>query len=355
MPNRHRRPAAVLTYTCQGCAATRAVTAWPSRRLSRRALLGGMTGLAVASRAVPGHAQTSAPAFSYPMGIPGRPLADGLIVRHGYACENTIVQTGWLHTAEDWYLTNGAETGGSRVYAAGAGEVVFAGYDYPGLVIIIQHAPDLYSMYGHLDNAAAVELGQGVERGQLLGTVLTQIGRRVPSHLHFEMRDFLINPIVNGQSPSHGVHCGFECPPGPGYWPLSAPEHPTEIGWRNPSHVINGRAYAGGVPPRAEVVAAELVPAAVDLWSVPPTALGAEVTGSLQVQAGQRFRLLAIAAGAESSVATSAEGYEVWYQIQVSFGERAWVRALEPSLTDAGADGRPSAVVLAFLPDVPAA
>jgi murein DD-endopeptidase MepM/ murein hydrolase activator NlpD len=71
----------------------------------------------------------------------GRTLGDGFIVRHGYCCENTIVQTGWWHTAEDWYVTEG-ETGGSRVYAVAAGEVVFAGYDYPGLVIMIQPGPE---------------------------------------------------------------------------------------------------------------------------------------------------------------------------------------------------------------------
>jgi hypothetical protein len=336
MPNRHRRPSAVLTYTCQSCDVTRQVTSWTSRPLSRRAVVGGFAGLALASRHNVGAAQSRLPAF---------------IVRHGYATENTIVQTGWLHAAEDWYLTDGAESGGSRVYAVAAGEVVFAGYDYPGLVVIIEHASDLYSMYGHLDNAVSVEPGQVVEPGQFIGTILTRSGGRVPSHLHFEIRDFLINPVVNGQTPSYGVHCGVNCPPGPGYWPMSAPDHPTALGWRNPSHVINGRAYPGGVPPRAEVVAAELVPAAVGLWSAPPSEPGAAVIGSLPVQSGERFRLLAIAAGPEASEATSAEGYEVWYQIQVNLGERAWVQAMMPSLTDTGADGRPSALVLAFLLD----
>ncbi|MBA2519556.1 MAG: M23 family metallopeptidase [Chloroflexia bacterium] len=352
MPNRHRRPEPVLTYACHGCATTGQAATRLIHPVSRRTLLRGMAGLALAARYAPAAAQSLGPAFSYPMGISGQALGDGLIVRHGYACENTIVQTGWLHTAEDWYRTNGAETGGSRVYTVGAGEVVFAGYDYPGLVVIVEHAPDLFSMYGHLDYAVAVELGQVVDRGQLIGTVLTQIGRRVPSHLHFEMRNFFINPVVNGENPSHGVHCGVNCPPGPGYWPTSAPEHPTAIGWRNPSHVINGRAFAGGVPPRAEVVVAELAPAAVDLWSAPATEPGAEVSGSLAVRPGERFRLLNVSAGPEASAETSANGYQVWYEIQFKVGERTWVQAAVPSLTDTGADGRPSAVVLAFLPDV---
>ena len=38
--------------------------------------------------------QTAAPAYSYPMGFPGRPLGDGLLVRHGYATENTWYNPG---------------------------------------------------------------------------------------------------------------------------------------------------------------------------------------------------------------------------------------------------------------------
>ena len=40
---------------------------------------------------------TVAPAYGYPMGFPGRPLGDGLLVRHGYATENTWYNPGWLY------------------------------------------------------------------------------------------------------------------------------------------------------------------------------------------------------------------------------------------------------------------
>ena len=60
------------------------------------------------------------------------------------------------------------------VYAAAAGEVVFAGSEYPGRVVIIAHPDGLYSMYGHLDDALAVEVGQAVARGQVLGTILSR-------------------------------------------------------------------------------------------------------------------------------------------------------------------------------------
>jgi hypothetical protein len=46
------------------------------------------------SLSVPARAQTVAAAYSYPMGFPGRPLGDGLLVRHGYATENTWYNPG---------------------------------------------------------------------------------------------------------------------------------------------------------------------------------------------------------------------------------------------------------------------
>ena len=35
------------------------------------------------------------PAFSFPAGLPGRALGDGLLIRHGFTCENTWYNTGW--------------------------------------------------------------------------------------------------------------------------------------------------------------------------------------------------------------------------------------------------------------------
>ena len=220
------------------------------------------------SRSARAQRQEVAPAYSYPMGFPDHPLGDGLLVRHGYATENTWYNPGWLHTGEDWYLPDG-ETGGMGVYAAAAGEVVFAGSEYPGLVVIIQHSDGLYSMYGHLDYALAVEAGQSVERGQVLGSILTRTDGLAPSHLHFEMRTFFTTPEVNGNAPRYGVACGFECPPGPGYWPLDAPEHPSAMGWRNPTHVIARRAWPDGIPDGSEAIVSEAAPASTPLWTAP--------------------------------------------------------------------------------------
>jgi hypothetical protein len=287
------------------------------------------------------------------MGFPGRPLGDGLLVRHGYATENTWYNPGWLHTGEDWYLPEG-ETGGMSVSAVAAGEVVFAGSDYPGLVVIVEHPDGLYAMYGHLDYALAVEAGQSVERGQRLGTVLTRTDGLAPSHLHFELRTFFTTPEVNGNAPRYGVACGVDCPPGPGYWPLDAPEHPSDIGWRNPTHVINRRAWPDGVPAGIEVVVAETAPESTSLWTAPSDRDDAEFIGNVSLNLGARYPLLAIDAGEENALGTSAEAYRVWYQIDVPPSGEAWIQAAVPVDYDTGSDGRRSSVRFDFLPAVAA-
>jgi hypothetical protein len=294
--------------------------------------------------------QAVTPAYSYPMGFPDRPLGDGLLVRHGYATENTWYHPGWLHTGEDWYLPE-EETGGMAVYAAAAGEVVFAGSEYPGLVVIVQHPDGPYSMYGHLDHALAVEAGQSVARGQVLGTVLTRIDGLAPSHLHFELRTFFTTPEVNGNAPRYGVACGVDCPPGPGYWPIDAPEHPSAMGWRNPTHVINRRAWPDGIPEGGEVVLAETAPDIITLWSAPAGDPGAEALGAISViTPGAVFSLLEMAAGAEDATGTSSGAYHLWYRIALPTGTEGWVQAAVPSTNDTGSDGRPSSVRFHFLP-----
>src|SRR5215204_1375126 len=110
-------------------------------------------------------------------------------------------------------------------------------------------------MYGHLDYALSLAVGDVVERGQPVGTILARTDGRAPSHLHFEIRTFLTMPEVNGASPRYGFACGVECPPGPGYWPIEAPDNPVDVGWRNPSHAI--AAATDGVQGLEAVVAAE--------------------------------------------------------------------------------------------------
>ncbi len=66
------------------------------QRASRRAVLRGGIAAALAARIRPVSAQMGALAFSSPIGLPGRVLGDGFLVRHGYACENTWYNPGWL-------------------------------------------------------------------------------------------------------------------------------------------------------------------------------------------------------------------------------------------------------------------
>ena len=303
------------------------------------------------SRSARAQRQAVAPAYSYPMGFPGRLLGDGLLVRHGYATENTWYNPGWLHTGEDWYLPDG-ETGGMGVYAAAAGEVVFAGSEYPGLVVIIQHSDGLYSMYGHLDYALAVEAGQSVERGQVLGSILTRTDGLAPSHLHFEMRTFFTTPDVNGNAPRYGVACGFECPPGPGYWPLDASEHPSAMGWRNPTHVIARRAWPDGIPDGSEAIVSEAAPVSTPLWTAPSDGDDAEIIGDASLSPGDRYPLLAVDVGDEASTGSSAEAYRLWYRIALPDGNEGWVQAAVPTDYDTGSDGRPSSIRFDLLPVV---
>jgi murein DD-endopeptidase MepM/ murein hydrolase activator NlpD len=63
-----------------------------------------------------------------------------------------------------------------------------------GNLVEIRHSDGRRTRYGHLDEIK-VEVGQWIERGQVLGTV-GQTGRSTGPHLHFELRegDHSINP-----------------------------------------------------------------------------------------------------------------------------------------------------------------
>ena len=321
------------------------------QRLTRRRPVGAALATALLSSTRSAAAQ-QAPRFSYPVGLPGLPLGDGFIVRHGYATENTWYNPGWWHTAEDWYLNDGAETAGVGVYAAADGQVVFTGWEYPGRVVIVQHGEDLFSMYGHLETELAISPEEPVTRGQLLGTVLFRSDGLAPSHLHFEIRTFFMTPEVNGDAPRYGVACGFMCPPGPGYWPIDATEHPSALGWRNPTHVSGHRAWPDGVPQGAEVVVAQGSPASAVLWAESRFGRAAMPITAVPLAAGDRFPLLEVRVGDEAATGTSAEAYELWYRIELPDGTAGWVRAALPSTNDTGSDGRPSSVRFAFLPAV---
>ena len=280
----------------------------------------------------------------------GRALGDGFIIRHGFGTENTWYKPRYWHTGEDWYAQEG-DTAGANVYAIAAGEVVYAGANYPGRVALVRHSGDLGSMYGRLDPALSVRVGNTVARGALLGRVLRR-GDDVPNHLHFELRTFVTTGVVNGDAPRYAFRCGPNCPPGPGYWPIASPDLPAALGWRNPVHTIARRMLPVDASGEA-IVASQPMSTSLALWSAPPDA-APEPLGELALAPGTRYPLLAVWAGPEDSAVTSALAYALWYQLALPDGTRAWAAALAASTRDTGSDGRPSGVGFNLLPAVAA-
>lgn len=326
------------------------MTAFP---LTRRTVIQGLTGAGLLaagarSRSTSGaHAQSgNGLPMTPPIGWDGEPPGDGFEIGHGFTCENTWFNPGWWHTGEDWYAVD-RDTGDAVIYAVAAGEVVYVGYDYPGRVIIVRHADELFSVYGHLNFDTAVEEGQEVGAGEEIGSVLLQVDGRAPSHLHFEMRTFLTTARVNGDDPSYGVACGVNCPPGPGYWPIDATEHPAKLGWRNPTHqrarLAVDAVIRGGLVARVQ---SAVDGRRVEIHAEPDAGLAA--LGELMLAAGDAFPLLDISAGDPATTGTSADAYDYWLRIETG-GETGWVRSAMPSDRETGSDGRPSALGLPFL------
>ena len=85
---------------------------------------------------------------------------------------------------------------GTVVYASSPGKVYFYG-EQPGYgnVLIIEHAKDWYTLYGHLSSALAY-VGQYVEAGQRVA-LSGNTGVSSGPHLHFEMRngEFPVDPM----------------------------------------------------------------------------------------------------------------------------------------------------------------
>ena len=308
-----------------------------SSRCSRRRLLALPVAAARAPLAAGG--QEAMATWSLPIRNAGDAPGSGFTIRCGYACENLERYPGWWHTGENWHRDGDADTAGAEVIAVAAGEVVYADFDYPGRVVIVRHAAELYSVYSHLDYALDVAVGQQVTAGQVIGRVLAGSGWASANHLHFELRTFLIADAINGTSPQHGVHCGYQCPPGPGYWPIGA-EHPSALGWRNPAHEIHRQMIAGETPAQAMVTTGADGTSTTAYASPDESEAVAEIT----LRAGDRYRLLAIETGDPASLETSALGYRVWYRIETAPGVEGWVEAWVADDAWVGQDGRPSAI-----------
>ncbi len=321
----------------------------PSQLMSRRSFNAAI-GAALVGAAIPrASLAKSSISVGYPVRWETRLAGDGFWIRHGFACENTWYNPGWWHTGEDWYSIVG-ETGGALVVAIDSGEIVFAGSEYPGRVVIIEHPGGLFSMYGHLDPELAVAPGEQVQAGQVLGTVLLRDDGQAPSHLHFEIRDFLFQTEVNGDSPRYGVGCGFQCAPGPGYWPIDAGEHPVEMGWRNPAHVI-AEIQAASLNADSKVVAVGSN-RSVPLWNTPVLSDQLPFTEPARTELEDGATLLSVTAGPGNSNGTSADAYSVWYEVSTDRGGPGWVQGLVPDAAETGSDGRPSALRVVFIPEI---
>lgn len=301
---------------------------------TRRALLAASIATGFLPRSRPFTRQQEATGWQFPIGWPDAAPLAGFVIRHGFQTENTWYNPGWWHTGEDYYAANDEETGGAAVYAVAAGEVVYAAFDYPGRVVIVQHADSLYSMYGHLDPDLAVDVESAVDVGDRLGTVLAQVGGRAPSHLHFEIRQFITTTEVNGSAPRYGVNCGVDCPPGPGYWPIDAPELPVAMGWRNPTHVIGARLTV----PFTAVATRD---AELGLHDTPD----GEPVDSLTLAVGETIEVSEVETGPVDTNETGAAATRLW------FGTAGgWLRAFVPDDGDTGSDGRPSSLVPLLVP-----
>jgi murein DD-endopeptidase MepM/ murein hydrolase activator NlpD len=321
-------------------------------RLTRRSTIALALGAALGSRGGGISAQADTPDWIVdPIGWPNRIPGEGFQIGHGFACENTWFSAGWWHTGEDWYSSQG-DSSGASVYAVAAGNVVYADFNYPGRVVIIEHESDLYSMYGHLDpESLTIKTGQTVTAGRQLGVLLKQAPvegpGQAPSHLHFEMRTFLTHDDVNGATPQHGVNCGFQCPPGPGYWPISASKHPAEIGWRNPTHGRLAQLAEERPDDLRLVVNPAFEDGVISLFVRPDEA--SRITGEIDLNDDSQVALLDLRAADPNSTETSAEAYDAWFRVRVGDDRAGWVRAAIASDRETGSDGRPSAVDVPFL------
>lgn len=112
-----------------------------------------------------------------------KPLRIPLIVtsRYGYR-HHPITGRYRLHEGIDFRASTG-----TRVYASKSGKVTYAarksGY---GKIVVIQHADDFTTWYGHLSRIR-VSVGNVVRQGQVIG-LSGNTGISTGPHLHFEIR-----------------------------------------------------------------------------------------------------------------------------------------------------------------------
>lgn len=236
-------------------------------------------------------------ALDWPMGqVQGGEFVPGYNVRVMQNFANVNPDYGSRrHAALDLSYNSGS-TVGAEVRAAADGTVhCVLNANYPGWVIVLEHTPSsgakFYSQYGHLGSTSVV-LGQRVNRGSLIGTVIAWPNNVGNTHLHFEVRSF-------GNWPANGSCAG------PGY--ADSGYTPTQQGWFDPIQTLFQRrpSFPGQIRPDAQVS----VRAAASR--------SAAVLG--QVVAGNRL----LASGA---FADAGNG-DWWHRIEYAAGQWGYVSA----------------------------
>jgi murein DD-endopeptidase MepM/ murein hydrolase activator NlpD len=108
----------------------------------------------------------------------------------GNGCEN-------LHNGIDMVASGGE---GSPIKAAGAGTVVYVGWNWadgadPAWIVVIAHSGSLRTWYAHMQPKRPVAVGQSVTRGTVVG-YQGSTGRSTGSHLHWgvESNGAFVNP-----------------------------------------------------------------------------------------------------------------------------------------------------------------
>lgn len=120
--------------------------------------------------------------------------ASGWVVPIPYSYISTYFQQWWGHTGVD--LVNGC---GVPIRAANSGTVALAGWvDVGGIMVYLNHGGGYSTRYAHLQELA-VNRGQWVEAGQVIGWVGTT-GYSLGCHLHYEvlLNGVFIDPYGNG-------------------------------------------------------------------------------------------------------------------------------------------------------------
>ncbi len=149
------------------------------------AVVGGCAsgGDAVAFRPLPPgevHAQTLAPKWETPNIWPVRDPARYVSSRYGYR-KDPMTGRSKLHKGLDIIAAHGSPTLST---ATGVVRVAERSPSY-GNYVVIDHGGGFATLYAHLSKLA-VQRGQRVERGQLIG-LIGATGRTTAPHLHYEV------------------------------------------------------------------------------------------------------------------------------------------------------------------------